>query len=373
MGEADGRIIGLTKIYDSGPPSDRWNLVLVAEGYQGSELPKFYDDAQMLVDHLLDTPPFDEEEVVCAMNVYRLDVISDESGADDPSAGISVDTYFDVSFGTGDLFGDELRVWVDVADYLPEYHHIIVLVNTTTHGGKAFATVGWSYTGGGPLNWPNIAVHELGHLFGLADEYDDSGNTVNHFLGNEPIEPNVTAEPDPALVKWSHLVTAGPEVPTRENPNCADVSPGTTKTTAPWGRSRAPTRPLWRVPTATEVQDAVFFGRRLCSLSRGDPRVLRPVRTPGGERRRHARHPIGQLQRRPGGYDRPAVGDVLGGLVRACSLHAQECDTGAVRTRERPGASRVSVGDATVEGVPPVPVHRGGTGDEPRGPGDALL
>lgn len=228
MGETDGRILGLTKIYDSGPPAYRWNLVIVSEGYQKNELPKFYDDAQAVVDHLLITPPFDEEEVVCGMNVYRFDVVSDDSGADDPSIGLTVDTYYDASFGTGgvdrNLSGEGLRAMLDVIDYLPEVHDVVILVNTTKHGGSG-GDVAWSHTGSG-LQWRDTVVHELGHsAFALADEYDDSPEAEDHNVDGEPKEPNVTAEPDPALVKWSHLVTAGPDVPTVANPDCTEPSP----------------------------------------------------------------------------------------------------------------------------------------------------
>jgi hypothetical protein len=84
MGAADGRVIGTTRIVDNGDPSDRWNLVIVSDGYQESELPQFETDAQSFVDLLAVTPPFDT--LMSALNVYRLDVASTDSGADDPAA-----------------------------------------------------------------------------------------------------------------------------------------------------------------------------------------------------------------------------------------------------------------------------------------------
>jgi hypothetical protein len=239
MGTNDGRVLGLTKIFDSGLPEHRWNLVVVAEGYTASEQAQFQSDAQDLLDGLLDTAPFDEDEVACAMNVYRLDVESDESGADDPDCNgqgsdTFVDTYFDVSFcGDGAtyrlMFGDELHTMVTVDDLFAEWHQIVVVVNSPIRGG-AGGTIAWTSTGG--ADWRDVFIHELGHsAFELADEYDCQTCVADeqgrdNYTGGEPVEPNVTAEPDPALVKWNGFVTAGPESPTMENPDCGERNLG---------------------------------------------------------------------------------------------------------------------------------------------------
>ena len=44
MGASDGYVIGLTKVLDHGPAAVRWNVVLVAEGFQASEMPKFHNE-----------------------------------------------------------------------------------------------------------------------------------------------------------------------------------------------------------------------------------------------------------------------------------------------------------------------------------------
>ncbi len=46
MSASDGTVIGITKIFDSGPPSARWNLVMVAEGYRAADLAQFASDAE---------------------------------------------------------------------------------------------------------------------------------------------------------------------------------------------------------------------------------------------------------------------------------------------------------------------------------------
>jgi IgA Peptidase M64 len=49
MSSTDGMVIGTTQIVNNGPPQNRYNIVLVAEGYQQAELGKFATDAQQYV------------------------------------------------------------------------------------------------------------------------------------------------------------------------------------------------------------------------------------------------------------------------------------------------------------------------------------
>jgi hypothetical protein len=101
---ADGTVIGAVQIVNHGPATKRWNLVLLSEGYRKSELSKFASDAQDFVDALFSTPPFDNLKIRCSINVFRIDVGSNDSGADDPAtsdcagSGAKVDTYFDATF-----------------------------------------------------------------------------------------------------------------------------------------------------------------------------------------------------------------------------------------------------------------------------------
>ncbi len=233
-GTSDGTVIGITKILDNGPASDRYNIVLIAEGYRSTELAQFHTDAQSFVDFLLATPPFDRQ---CgAFNVYRIDVSSTNSGADDPAGapcngtGAVVATYFDATFCSDGairrLLGANSATATAVANSLiPEWDQVLVIVNSSTYGGSG-GSIGVTSVSG---TWQNIAVHEFGHSgFGLADEYEYySGDcspggepTRENHPAVEPVEPNVTVDTNRATVKWGGLILPATAVPTTQNADC---------------------------------------------------------------------------------------------------------------------------------------------------------
>jgi len=228
-GPGDGTVVGLTKIWDKGPAASRFNLVLIAEGYTAAQQAQFHADAEDFVDFLFATPPFANH--CSAINVWRLDVESDESGADDPLAcggsGSTVDTYFDASF-CGDgvirrlLVSNGATAVAELNTALPEWDQALVIVNSTIYGGSGGGVGTTSVSG----TWENIAVHEFGHsAFGLADEYEYwagcGTDTMNdNHAAVEPVEPNVTIETNPVLIKWASLIDGGTPIPTTVNADC---------------------------------------------------------------------------------------------------------------------------------------------------------
>ena len=53
MSTADGSVVGTTKIVDHGPSSERWDLVIMGDGYQTGQLARFATDTQSFVDKLV--------------------------------------------------------------------------------------------------------------------------------------------------------------------------------------------------------------------------------------------------------------------------------------------------------------------------------
>ena len=227
---SNGEVLGSKKIVDGGPPEQRWNAVIVSEGYRKEEMDQFAKDAKAFADALLAAAPFDR--LRAAVNIYRVDVASTESGAKDPTkcngTGAKPRTFFDASFCSNGirrlLIGNNNRVIKVVKKEVPKWHMIFLAVNSTVPGGSGGSVATFSRASGAM----EIAIHEMGHtFFGLADEYEyysgcaaDKGHDKHS--KSEPSEPNITTTNDRAKVKWRDLIKDTTPVPTTSNANCAD-------------------------------------------------------------------------------------------------------------------------------------------------------
>lgn len=230
MTAADGYVVGTTKVVDHGPENARWDLVILGDGYKVNELNKYHQDVQNFVDTLRLTPPFDE--LFCAINVHRVDIVSTDSGADEPttagdcsSAMTSPKTFLDAKFCS--LFSgspmerlltvDSSRA-TDIANaQVPMKNQVLVMVNSSKYGGAGGSVAVCSTH----TSAAEIAIHEIGHsAFGLADEY--GGNGAGTPAG-EPFEPNVTRD-DAAVGKWSNLIDPATPTPSACDSGCASSS-----------------------------------------------------------------------------------------------------------------------------------------------------
>ena len=187
MTAADGAVLGVTRVLDHGPAAQRWNVVVLGDGYRAAELPKFHDDVTQFVNYLYGVTPFNE--LWTAINIFRVDITSTDSGADDPLAcggtGATAATYLDATFCFNGvtkrlLAGDSVRARAVALAAVPEVHLTLVIVNTATYGG-AGGSAAWFSTA---PEAAEIAIHELGHtFFGLEDEYADA---MNVYAGPSP-------------------------------------------------------------------------------------------------------------------------------------------------------------------------------------------
>lgn len=232
-----GTVVGATKIVDNGPDADNWNLVMVGDGYPaGSPQTWFADWVTEFIIQLQATSPFGGSVTWARVNVYRVDVESDESGAIDPAvcadgtlpfAGVVTNaaSYFDAEYCSAGirraLVVDSASVMLEVGALVPDWEAIIVAVNHREPGGTAGA-VGTSYVMG---NTDGTAIHELGHLFNLGDEYSylegcDSGEAgLDVYTGSAPSWANLTIDTNRTTIKWASYIDALTPLPTTVNPD----------------------------------------------------------------------------------------------------------------------------------------------------------
>jgi IgA Peptidase M64/Peptidase M64 N-terminus len=189
---------------ENGPPSDKVDILVIAEGYTEGELPKFHKDVERMIGKLFATEPFKSRKK--DFNVRALDLVEPVSGVHRPRTHDDRRTLTGVQYNIFDseryvLTLDDHRMR-DIASSAP-YDFLEILVNEKTYGGggifndQATACVDSAFA-------EYVFVHEFGHHFAaLADEYYTSPvsyETTGAAEHPEPWEPNVTA--DGAHPKW---------------------------------------------------------------------------------------------------------------------------------------------------------------------------
>lgn len=240
MTTSDGHVSGLHKIVDHGPNSQRYNIVILGDGYRAPELAQYASDVQTFINIFGATVPF--ERLWSGINIHRVDVVSTNSGADDPGtcgdgsvgSGVKRKTYFDATFcGDGNirrlLTCNSATAKTTAQAQVPEVHMTIVIVNTGEYGGSGGQIATFSTN----ASAADIGLHEMGHTaFGLADEYAsyqgcDTGETGHdHYHGGEPSEPNVTKNAYVNTIKWRSVLTNPADgLPTTSNANCSECDP----------------------------------------------------------------------------------------------------------------------------------------------------
>jgi hypothetical protein len=203
--------------HKNGDPHGCLDVVILGEGYTEAETNKFSSDFIYFSRLLLKHPPFDR--YISNINIYGVLKPSQESGIDEPRAGIFRNTTYDFTFNSlGSeryVMSENNRAIRDVAANVP-YDAIYVMINHDRYGGGGIQNLYCSFTADN--QWREyLFIHEFGHSFaGLADEYYTSATSYNDFYPKniEPYSPNITALLNPDQVKWQEQLTPGIAIPT---------------------------------------------------------------------------------------------------------------------------------------------------------------
>jgi len=142
-------------------------------------------------------------------SVYSVSAVSASRGAKSKPTDSTPNTVFNSTYN---YLGIERLLVVQNSAKVREYanlatnkpHIIVVLVNDSKYGGSGgeFAVTSVNSSA------REITIHEIGHIFSLADEYVDeqyrqaAGITITQAAS----KPNVDVTNDTSIIKWSHFV-----------------------------------------------------------------------------------------------------------------------------------------------------------------------
>ncbi len=210
------------KIQETGPDEQRIVWVIMGDGYTAGEMEKFKADVEKALSGFFAVAPWKNRRG--AFNIYRVDVVSNESGADhlEHNPPTLVDTALGAAYG---CYGYDRLICVDdgtataIAASVAAYDVVLVIVNDPTYGGSGgLVTVASTHYLTGDL-----VLHEFGHTFGLlADEYEEPypGYPEGDW------EPNVSYayDFDRNQIKWRAWIETTTPLPTPENSGYGDVA-----------------------------------------------------------------------------------------------------------------------------------------------------
>ncbi len=195
------------KIVDNGDDAKHLVWVFMGDGYRDAEQNKFLKDVDSALKQILNVEPWSAYGNY--VNVYAIEVISNQSGADKPDDRVSKDTFLDASYGFGAmrrlLVVNNSKVLDTANENTPFFDSVFVIVNDSEYGGSGGSISVFNYTS------PNISIHEYGHSFGgLADEYETP------YPGYPPgdSEPNVTYQTLRENIKWNRWILDSTPLPT---------------------------------------------------------------------------------------------------------------------------------------------------------------
>ena len=228
----------VSTISENGHPADTIDIVILGDGYTAEERERFEKDADSIRDRFERNEPFTTRAK--QFNFHTVFTPSNESGAGYDCTGIITadrgckrdlrDTPFEMTFVLSALSDrlnlaiedTQLRVAMPLqAGRLFEaganvpYDEIIMISNTRRTSGFAGLYVSVLTAYDGRITFPDTAVHELGHSFGvLGDEYQVEGDPCLHAEPEIPLPYNISPTASRDDLKWSHLVEEDTPLPT---------------------------------------------------------------------------------------------------------------------------------------------------------------
>jgi hypothetical protein len=213
---------GQEKILNNGPDGEKLVFVVLGDGYSANEQAKYKAD----VNSLLVTGVFANDfykDNVKAFNVYRVDLISQQSGVSSPT--FIKNTALKVIYS-----GDWSRCWLEESSEtdslitkainVAKYDFVVIMANEGRYGGCRRGSRLY-VTSGDP--W-QVVAHEYGHgIAGLFDEYSVANGGT--YAGEATNYLNCSTVIDRKDVVWSKMIDDKIDIPSdsAQNVNSNDT------------------------------------------------------------------------------------------------------------------------------------------------------
>ncbi|GGK23707.1 hypothetical protein GCM10010124_15200 [Pilimelia terevasa] len=204
----------VTPIFQSGPPEQRLDIVFVGDGYTADQQGAFLDHVKLQWAEMLKVEPYPTYKN--SINVWAVEVVSQESGVDEDPKGTQRDTALDMGYWCG---GTERALCVNVgkakefARQAPGSDQAIALANSAKYGGVGYVQDDMATSAGNNAQSGQIVVHEFGHT--IADMYDEYFYEQRTYTGGEPVTGNLSTYDEAAMKangrKWAKYL--GQETP----------------------------------------------------------------------------------------------------------------------------------------------------------------
>lgn len=219
-----------SKLVDNGPDGTKRILVVMGDGYAAADQTKYNNDVNTLVTSGVFGNDFFLENQN-AFNVYRLNLVSTESGVSqrvydehgtptDPSDDTIVSTTIKNTALKYIWSGSWAHCWLEgstdtamlvqnaLTTNVPNYTYVVVILNQDSYGGCGGG--GFQVVPRG-VTWPVLA-HEYGHgIGGLWDEYGGGGAWTG---GAVTTAPNCSTVTDKTMIIWQRFINPVTTVPT---------------------------------------------------------------------------------------------------------------------------------------------------------------
>lgn len=194
-------------------PGAQFTVLLLAEWFADPD--RFWQACDQFERELFAQPPFD------ALGAAGTVGVTGAWWPSNPANGLFATREHDIRR----IYGDNTRA-MKAARGVRQADLTIVLIDSPEWGGAGGAGAGqasWASIVGFDPRWPGMAIHEMGHAFGLMDEYEDPGPKI----GYKSSFPNISNKRNAAKTAWKHLVSPGiPLDPTQANPPGGGVPTG---------------------------------------------------------------------------------------------------------------------------------------------------